>query len=232
MKWIFPYETEVQTLDFGAVSLQLERLKDIEATIDQVFEVLKKENRPELLEELCPYFGVPWTAAIGLTQFLAKELGALKEDAPLLLELGCGLAIPALLAAKQGARSIVTDFHPDVPKFLEKNRALNSIPAQMIRFAELNWTQGPLMPALAEPHWIIGSDILYERQHPEHICRAIIGNINTHTRRLLIADPARPYLQDFVNEMKKQIGKEPMIHVERCSIVHTGKDVIVLDYQL
>jgi hypothetical protein len=50
--FVFPYELKVDRLSFGTVHLEIEGLRDVEATIDAIFEELKKAHRPELLEGL------------------------------------------------------------------------------------------------------------------------------------------------------------------------------------
>ena len=52
--FVFPYELKVDRLSFGTVHLEIEGLRDVEATIDAIFEELKKAHRPELLEGLNP----------------------------------------------------------------------------------------------------------------------------------------------------------------------------------
>jgi 2-polyprenyl-3-methyl-5-hydroxy-6-metoxy-1,4-benzoquinol methylase len=119
-------------------SIQLELLENLNATIDQVFEILEKEGRPELLEVLCPYFGVVWPSARALTEVLSR--GQFIDPGMRTLEVGCGLAIPALTLARNGIPVEATDYHPEVPRFLERNRLLNEIPEHGSKSRPINRT--------------------------------------------------------------------------------------------
>src|SRR4051794_22025957 len=111
------YHTKKQTETFEQTTLEIECLDNLDQTIDQVFKYLEGQGNPQALEELCPYFGVIWPAARGLSQFLSL-LPDLELSGKTVVELGCGLALPSILAAKRGAQVLATDFHPEVPRFL------------------------------------------------------------------------------------------------------------------
>jgi len=200
------YETEQESLTFpGGTSIQLETLKNLNETIDQVFEILAKEGKPELLEKLCPYFGVVWPSARALIEVL--ERGAFMRAAKSALEIGCGLAIPSLTLAKLGHAVFATDFHPEVPKFLSRNLELNQIPEALIQYHALDWAQDPeALAAFTQKHGpferIYGSDILYESQHADRVPEVLNQLLHPTLGRALIADPARPYLQRFVDQME------------------------------
>jgi len=235
-EFLFPYQLKESLLRFGQSELRLLSLEDIEQTIDQIYESLSRDNRPELLEELCPYFGVVWAAGAGLTQFLEKETSTKIGVGLGVLEIGCGLALPSLLMAQKGVPSWATDQHPDVPVFLRKNIDRNTLRAP-VTYQAFDWMKTELKPGdpLIPPTprtWILGSDILYERQHPEQVTQAVKRLIRPNTERVLIADPARPYLQECTDALSQALGVKPIIHVERCETLHPGKDVFVLDFQL
>lgn len=69
----FPYETSVETLNFGDTELSVERLTSLDATIDSFFKEYERTGRTELFEGLCPYFGVPWQAGKTLAALLSRE---------------------------------------------------------------------------------------------------------------------------------------------------------------
>lgn len=220
------YRTRVVEEAFGPPArpqqLRIECLESLDATIDSVFEQLQKTGHEALLEQLCPYFGQVWPSARALVDHLI-ELG--ERDfwsGQRVLELGCGLAIPSLLLARFGAQVLATDYHPEVPRFLQQNRALNSIPP--LRFEPLDWQAWP--EKLGDFDWIIGSDILYERTHPAAVAHAFCRQLGPETR-VLLADPARPYLQSFVDEMTAQSGRRCETRVERLA---SGQDIFLLAF--
>jgi predicted nicotinamide N-methyase len=180
---------------FGPVTLELECLEDLDRTIDEVFAWLEKTGNPQLLEELCPYFGVVWPAARALGNLVATsdEIAGRR-----VIEIGCGLALPGMIAARRGARVTATDYHPEVPRFLERNLELNRITD--FAFERIDWQKPAETARLGRFDWVIGSDILYERSHPAAVASAIEA-LSAPGGRIVIADPARPYLQSFVDEM-------------------------------
>jgi predicted nicotinamide N-methyase len=181
----------------GALELELEMLADLDAAVDELLERARADPG-ELERDLCPYFGVLWPAARALAGELARR-GPAELDGQRVLELGCGLALPALVAAKLGASVTATDLHPDVPGFLARNLALNRLAPGAIEYVELDWRTGALGPRF---DLVVGSDILYEAGHPEPVARALAAHV-APGGRILLADPARAYLQACLDELAR-----------------------------
>jgi len=200
-----PYQTTRESLELsGGNTIELEVLKNLNETIDRVFEILERDGRPELLEALCPYFGVVWPSARALLEVLTR--GQFLQTGLKTLEIGCGLAIPSLIAASRGIEIHATDFHPEVPRFLRRNCDINGIPGGRLHYHELDWQQdSAALRAFKEAQGpferIIGSDILYESKHAELVPVLLDHLLHAEHGRALIADPARPYLQKFVDGM-------------------------------
>jgi predicted nicotinamide N-methyase len=192
---VLSYELKQTEVQVGDQRLTIESIRDLNQTIDDLFIELEKQGNPSLLEELCPYFGVIWASARALCEALYELRGTLKGAR--VLEVGCGLALPSLFCAKNGALVTATDFHPEVPRFLARNIALNQI--DHLTFVNHDWKSEAT--SLGSFDWVIGSDILYERQHPRPVARALASHC-APGGRVLLADPARPYLQSFSDEMK------------------------------
>jgi len=175
--------------------LRLTTLRDLNATIDRMFEELEKLGRPELLEALCPYFGVVWPSA----RALANEVLA---HAPCkVIEMGCGLAIPSLLAAQKGFDALATDFHPQVERFLQINRTENG--AEQLKYQDWDWQAGA--PIRETFDWVIGSDLLYDKELPKPLARAMAEAAGPKGR-ITLTDPGRPYLQAFCDELTQHHG--------------------------
>lgn len=216
---IFPRE------DGGTLALEIEELESLEETIDALFEELERTGNPNLLEDLCPYFGCVWPAARGLTSYLLENPPE-RDGALQILEVGCGLAIPSLALARvlKFSRVLATDFHPEVPVFLERNIARNPLPAGRFEYRRLDWKDPSL--ALGKFGLVMGSDILYEKNHPAEVADALIRLVKV-TGRIIIADPGRPYLQSFVDEMHARgYAAEPVVVP-----VAGKKDVLIFDFK-
>lgn len=195
MDFSFPFETSVEKIPLGNAELEIERLKSLDETIDAFFAEYERTNRAELFEGLCPYFGVPWQAGLVLARKMAAD-GA-KWKGREVLEIGCGLALPSLVLAKAGALVTATDLHPDVPVFLERNKARNKLSGPEYLF--LDWR---LERNLPEAELLLGSDIVYDRQQPEQL----VGFLKTYPswREAVFTDPGRPHWERFTELVRSE----------------------------
>jgi predicted nicotinamide N-methyase len=216
------YKLKIHEEVIGGLTLRIQSLANLNETIDELFAELERRGNPALLESLCPYFGVVWPSARGLAEHL-EELGRPALEDSRVLEVGCGLALPSLVASKLGARVVATDFHPDIPEFLRRNQELNGI--DRLEFAAWDW-QGR-ESGLGTFDWVIGSDILYERQHPAPVARMLAAHV-VPGGKVLLADPGRPYLQAFADEMKL-LGFDCRIRARNVRDEPARKDVFVLE---
>jgi len=219
----FNYALKQRRERVGALELEVQCIEDLNRTIDELFGHLGDSQDTELLESLCPYFGVIWPSARALAGLLERERTALAGAR--VLEVGCGLALPSLVAAKLGAQVTATDFHPDVPEFLKLNLELNALQSR-VNYVRMNWQQDTLEPAGFD--WVIGSDILYERKHPEPVASALRRHIRPGGR-VIVADPARSYLQLFADEMKRQ-GFSYRSEIVTVPDDPVAKDVFLLEF--
>lgn len=194
------YKTHILPLSIREHSFQVECLENLDASVDEMFAELERRKSQEMLEELCPYFGVVWPAAQALGEWMSENLSTQLKGRTF-LELGCGLALPSLLAARLGAKVTATDLHPDVPIFFERNLRRNiSKQAPTPVFAPLDWRQ---LPEQAAPwDWIVASDVLYERSY----AGTLLTFLERHLSRggqALVADPQRPFCERFEKQIQE-----------------------------
>ncbi len=142
-----------------------------------------------------PLFGVVWPAGLAL----AEEMSHFPVAGKSILELGCGIGLTSLVLARRGANITACDYHPLAAEFLRQNTELNGLAP--ITFHVASWL-GP-NPLLGRFDLIIGSDLLYERDH----AALLAGFIALHTHpsaQVLIADPGRGYVKPFSALMAAQ----------------------------
>jgi len=142
-----------------------------------------------------PLFGVVWPAGLALAEEMSRYPIAGKS----ILELGCGIALTSLVLARRGADITACDHHPLAEAFLHHNTRLNDLPALPFRTAP--WL-GP-NPLLGRYDLIIGSDLLYERDHAVLLAGFIERHANP-AAQVLIADPGRGYVSAFSALMTAQ----------------------------
>lgn len=185
----------------GELSLPIVLLASMDEVLDDLVRLGEHGVSAAEILALTPYFGTLWPSGRGLARWLARRdsdhQGCLSGQ--VVLELGCGLALPSLVAARLGARVIATDSHPDVPGFLECNAARAGV---TIAYQQLDWRAPAQLDALRELHGpfdlVLGSDLLYEADLATTLGPALAQLCGPHTR-VLLADPGRPHLQEAVN---------------------------------
>lgn len=142
---------------------------------------------------LAPYWAVLWRSGVAL----ARELDGAPLHGRRVVELGCGLAVPSILAARAGASVLATDSDPDALELVAHNARTNGV---RIDTALVDWAspdglvrRGPFDLALA-------ADVHYER--------ASVARLLSLLPRLApeawLADPGRPAADAFLGEARRR----------------------------
>jgi predicted nicotinamide N-methyase len=133
-------------------------------------------------DEFLPYWAELWPSGLALAEAVAGV------DGPV-LELGCGLGIPSLVAALGGADVLATDWAPDAIALLERNaeRVGARLQAQV-----WDWRTPPPAPRPL----VIGADLLYEARNGPPLLAALDALV-APGGEAWIADPDRPAAPAF-----------------------------------
>jgi predicted nicotinamide N-methyase len=175
------FRTSLEVVKAGALELRLQ----VVANMDEAIEYYV-ETAPDDTTQI-PYYTRLWESA----QALAEAMAARPELWPgrRVLELGCGLGLPSLVAARLGAEVTATDFHPHNGPFFLANARENGL--DRIRYERMDWRR----PHLAGDFDIVlGSDLIYEAEMVEPFV-ACARRYCLPGGLLLFADPGRTHLQ-------------------------------------
>lgn len=112
------------------------------------------------------------------------------------LEIGCGLGLASMVIHRRLGDITASDCHPLTASFLHANLLLNRLPD--LKYHTGNW--GRDNPALGEFDLIIGSDVLYQREHPEQLAGFILLHAAPRAE-VLIIDPNRGNRSAFNRSM-------------------------------
>lgn len=199
---LVPYETLATMEKIGTFPLHIHALKNLDQSLDEICKVYEPENKEEeeLLLNLCPYFGVIWPSARALALFMSERKTQFNKKRG--IEVGCGLALPAILASKIGAEIQATDFHPDVGAWVQKNAELNQV---RVQYTQWDWTELDTVPAniqLGSYDFVLASDVLYESRHPEELATALARLVKPKGS-IYLSDPGRSYLPRALEELEK-----------------------------
>jgi len=153
----------------------------------------------EALREAEAFAGrpVPWWARLWPSGRALAE--ALAADPPAegagVLELGCGLALPSLVAARAGARVLATDGSTDAVVFAAHAFALNELPGEI---AHADWAQhGDALAARGPFDLVLAADVFYTQPNIAVALR-LLPELLTPGGAVRLADPGRAGTRDFL----------------------------------
>ncbi len=139
-------------------------------------------ERVGISSSLWSLFGQLWPSGRVLAEAMCTHEIAGKR----ILELGCGLGLSSLVLQRRHADITASDHHPLAESFLRDNAARNGLPT--IAFRDLRWEVADT--TLGRFDLIIGSDILYERDHAPQLAALVLRHALPDTE-VLITDPGR-----------------------------------------
>ena len=217
------YKTVRQKISFGEFHITVEVLVNFQAAMDQLREHLQSKGMENRMSDYAPYFGLIWDAARGLSVYLSQ-----REDLPgkRMVEIGCGLAIPSMLAAKKGASVVATDLHPGVGEFLQLNLKLNGLDqSQNFKYLEIDWRENLDTLFESNPEIIFGSDIMYDKKRAESVAQFVAESFKRNIKEAVIADSGRPYIDTFVKGVEKY---GLTVRREKLEVIGTEKKPIAI----
>jgi predicted nicotinamide N-methyase len=136
-----------------------------------------------------PYWSVLWRSGVAL----ARELDGVALRGLRVVELGCGLAIPSIAAARAGAAVLATDAFPDALALVAHNARANDV---RIETATVDWAEPEKLVRRAPFDLVLAADVLYERTS--------VGVLLSLLPRLApeawLADPGRPAADAFIEQ--------------------------------
>jgi predicted nicotinamide N-methyase len=185
------YTTRQLVIRFGEHDYRIRALSDLQQFADPNHHA----ERIGISSAQWGLFGQVWPSGRVLAEAMSSHVIAGKR----ILEIGCGLGLASIVLQYRGANVIATDHHPLAEPFLAYNSALNELPAVVYR--ELQWAVPN--PGLGRFDLIIGSDILYERDHANLLAALMVRHANPDSE-ILITDPGRGNSAPFTRALAAQ----------------------------
>jgi predicted nicotinamide N-methyase len=162
--------------------------------------VLQPEESAELPDDgavewapLAPYWSVLWRSGVEL----ARELDAAEFRGKRVVELGCGLAIPSIAAARAGAQVLATDSDPEALELVAENAAANHV---TIETAAVDWAHPDELVCRAPFDLVLAADVLYE-QASVALLLALLPRLAPEA---WLADPGRPAAEAFLEQARRR----------------------------
>jgi len=190
---------------------------------DRNWQVRAVQNEESLLDaledlQLMPYGFLLWESAIGLS----RHLTAAQVKGKHVLELGCGVGLPGLIAADLGGDVWQTDHQPGVLTLARENARINNVSGIHQFTADWrDWRHSDRYDVL------IGADILYERAMHFHLRQIFEQNL-APGGTLIVSDPGRQQSVEFMSDLEKS-GWSISMETLPVSLAHEGPDARVVE---
>lgn len=164
---------------------------------DGELRILQPEEAAELPDDgpvewapVVPYWAVLWRSGVALARELeGEELGGLR-----VVELGCGLAVPSIAAARAGAAVLATDVSPEALPLAKCNARGNGV---RIETATFDWeAPGNLAPF----DLVLAADVLYERS----AVAPLLDLLPRLAPEAWLADPGRTAAGAFLEQASRR----------------------------
>ncbi len=174
-------------LELAGLRLSLLRPRKAEALLsEEAFEQ----------EEFLPYWAEVWPSGVAL----ARLVRGLPLAGRRVLELGCGLGIPSIVAALGGAQVLATDWSPDALAVTAANAQRNGA---TLETAPVSWAEPEQLLAGAPWDIVLAADVLYERRNVDQLVPLLPRLIADGD--VLLADPGRPPATRFFDETELEV---------------------------
>ncbi|HEX4109781.1 MAG TPA: methyltransferase domain-containing protein [Solirubrobacteraceae bacterium] len=158
--------------------LRVQRPRDSEALIDEhAFEE----------DEFLPYWAELWPSGLAL----ARALDGRALNGARVLELGCGLGLPSLVAARAGGRVLASDWSLGALSLLQRNASENELAVETVA---ADWAAPEPLTARAPFDLVLAADVLYERRS----IPLLLDLLPRLGRCVWLADPGRATAEGFL----------------------------------
>lgn len=146
---------------------------------------------------VAPYWAVLWRSGVALAQRLDQaDLSGLR-----IVELGCGLGVPSLAAARAGASVLATDMDDEALILLERNAEANDL---ALETARVDWASPEELIGRAPFDLVIAADVLYEDRAVD-LLRSLMPRLATQA---WLADPGRPTADALLDRLDAPVETE------------------------
>ncbi len=138
---------------------------------------------------VAPYWSVLWRSGVAL----AWELEGFALNGRRVVELGCGLAVPSIAAARMGADVLATDACEEALTLVRRNAHENGV---RLETATVRWERPDELRRRTPFDLVLAADVLYERDS----VAVLLSLLPRLAPEVLLADPGRPAAAAFLEQ--------------------------------
>jgi predicted nicotinamide N-methyase len=140
-----------------------------------------------------PYWSVLWRSGVAL----ANELHGVTLHGLGVVELGCGLAVPSIAAARAGATVLATDTSGDALALVAQNAQRNGV---RVDTATVDWARPEALLRRGPFDLVLAADVLYERAS----VAPLLSLLPRLAPEAWLADPGRPAAAAFLEQAERR----------------------------
>jgi predicted nicotinamide N-methyase len=207
------YDVVTEDIALGTETLRILAVADTNQLLDRI------DPAAFARDERLPYWAELWSSSVGLGWYCTQRPGLAGSR---VLELGTGLGLAGIAAARAGARVTLTDYEPDALLFAQYN-ALVNLPRErvnaLMRFHCLDW-RSPYQ--LERYHVIVGSDIVYDRANFAPLL-ALFERALEPDGMIVLTEPGRSVGADFLSAAEGRYS----IETDRRHVVRRGTETTI-----
>ena len=124
-------------------------------------------------EEFLPYWAELWSSAVAL----AHDVSLRSLRGRPTLELGCGLGLPSIAAARAGGRVLATDWSPEAVQATAANAERNGLEVETLL---CSWAEPDAIVERGPWPLVLASDVLYEARNVELLLGLLPRLVDRH----------------------------------------------------
>jgi predicted nicotinamide N-methyase len=142
---------------------------------------------------VAPYWSVLWRSGVALaTEVAGADLSGLR-----VVELGAGLGLPSLVAARGGSQVLATDADPEALELLARNAEANGV---RLELAPADWHFPDPLLEHAPFDLVLGADLIYFPSSAD----VLLELLPRLSREAWIADPGRDDAATFLDRAAEE----------------------------
>ena len=142
---------------------------------------------------LLPYWSVVWRSGVAL----AREVAGSPLAGVRVVELGCGLGLASLAAARAGAAVLATDGSAEALALVERSAHENALGVETAR---LSWEAADDLVARGPYDLVLAADVLYE-QASVALLLSLLPRLG---HQVWLAEPGRSVAGDFITQARRR----------------------------
>jgi len=161
-----------------------------------------------------PYWSQVWPSAKALALFLLRNTHFTKDQK--VVELGAGLGLPSLIAARHASSVLCSDNSPEAVEVMRQSAA--RLQLQQFTANVMDWRQ---LPQELAADVLLLSDVNYEPAAFDTLITIVAAFLQKGTT-ILLSTPQRLIAKNFVAPLLHHC-----IHQEELAVWHERKDVLI-----